>query len=438
MRGSNKKVLDKKKDKIASNNKLPVKAKLILSNILMAIIPIIVVFFTIGNRGTEEGIIKVLLVVGAIMIILAFIVGTYLSVNIFTPVKYIQDKMNIVEKGNLTVRTDFQGSNELGVLSNSFNTMAENMRNLIVEIRVLADIAANDSEELNQIAKQSALASREVIAAVESVSHGATEQANDAERAANVLKDLVHQLNETEQSFTRVADATTKTKKASEEATDIIEELNTTTSETLELSNSIKRDMNDLVSRFQEILSIIDLIDEISSQTNLLALNAAIEAARAGEAGKGFAVVADEVRKLAGQTGDAAKNISNIVNNIYEATTKTDKMIEDGSEIYVKQGEAVRNTEKTFKEIAQDMDVISFEVDGVYSKLSQLNGIQEQAMDAITSIASIAQESAAAIEEVLATGQEQTAAAEHLAQMAYKFQDVIANMKTGMTKFKTE
>lgn len=430
--------IEKQKREVIKSEKVPIKIKLLVSNLIMSLIPIISIIIIIQVKGYNNDILKPIIIVAVVMAILAISSGIALAKNIITPIKYIQEKMSIVEKGNLTARSNFQGTNELGILSDSFNEMTENINKLIKETRNLADTAANDSQELNQIAKQSALASKEVISAVESVSHGATEQANDAERAASVLKDLVDQLSQTEESFNKVADATSKTKKASEDATETIDELNVTTKETLDLSNNIKRDMNDLVSRFNEILSIITLIDEISSQTNLLALNAAIEAARAGEAGKGFAVVADEVRKLAGQTGEAAKNISNIVNSIYEATTKTDKMIEEGSVIFTKQEEAVKNTQGTFKEIATDMDVITEEVSGVYDKLAQLNIIQEQAMDAITSIASIAQESAAAIEEVLATGEEQTAAAEHLAHMAYKFQDVIGNMKSGMFKFKTD
>lgn len=371
-----------------------------------------------------------------ICLVLALVLGVFLAITISKPIDYIKSRMKLVEQGDLTVRSKHVGKHEIGQLSSSFNKMTENMANLIKETSLLSLEVATDSDELKKIASHSALASKEVIQAVESLSQGATEQATDADKAASVIKDLVDQMNQTESSFNEVVTVTMRTKKASSEATKIINELSTTTTQSIELSNNIKHDMASLTSRFKEILGIIDMINAISSQTNLLALNAAIEAARAGDAGKGFAVVADEVRKLASQSSDAAKNISAIVNNIYKATKQTEEMIEAGSVIYERQEVAVKNTQGTFSEIVGDMDNIIKEVDNVYILLSGLEEIQNQATDSVTSIAAIAEESASAIEEVLATGQEQTAAADHLSEMASKLANVIETMNENVNRFK--
>jgi len=371
-----------------------------------------------------------------ICLILALVLGVFLAITISKPIDYIKSRMKLVEQGDLTVRSKHVGKYEIGQLSSSFNKMTENMANLIKETSLLSVEVATDSDELQKIATHSALASKEVIQAVESLSQGATEQATDADKAAHVIKNLVGQMNKTESSFNEVVTVTMRTKKASREATKIIDELSTTTSQSISLSNNIKHDMASLTSRFKEILGIIDMINAISSQTNLLALNAAIEAARAGDAGKGFAVVADEVRKLASQSSDAAKNISRIVNNIYKATQQTEEMIEEGSVIYERQEVAVKNTQGTFNEIVSDMDNIIKEVDNVYILLSGLEEIQNEATDSVTSIAAIAEESASAIEEVLATGQEQTAAADHLQEMASKLSKVIESMNENVNRFK--
>ncbi len=373
---------------------------------------------------------------GSMAAIAALAVGFILAVNISRPIDYIKGKMRQVEQGDLTVRSSMKGKNELAQLSTSFNKMTENMAQLIEETGEISDEVTADAIELQKIAGQSALASKEVIQAVESLTEGATEQANDADKAAGIVKDLVDQMNKTEESFKAVVNVTNRTKKASVEAAGTIDELSNATTESIQLSDNIKTDMAQLTDRFKEILGIIDMINAISSQTNLLALNAAIEAARAGDAGKGFAVVADEVRKLASQSSEAAQSISDIVNNIYKETQKTEVMIENGAIIYERQEKAAKNTEQTFKVIVEDMDNIIQEVDVVYELLSGLDTIQNDATDSITSIAAIAQESASAIEEVLATGEEQTASADHLSEMAESLSKIIDTLSENVKQFK--
>lgn len=373
-----------------------------------------------------------------LVLLLSIIIGFFLARNIAKPIDYMKGRMSDVAKGDLTVRSAYKGNYELGQLSSSFNTMTKNMFTLIKDTDSIVGEVSVDSQELQKIANQSAQSSREVIEAVESLAEGANEQAQDADKAATVVSDLVEQMNKTETSFNSVIETTNRTKQSSTEARDKIDDLNVTTKETIALSNGIKADMADLSSKFKEILGIIDMINAISSQTNLLALNAAIEAARAGDAGKGFAVVADEVRKLATQSSDAAKKISEIVNNIYKATEKTEKMIEEGASIYERQELAVHNTELTFKSIVSDMDEIIHEVSTVYEMISGLDEIQTEATDSITSIAAISEESASAIEEVLATGQEQSAQADHLLRMAENLEVAVEQVSKSVKSFKVK
>lgn len=388
-----------------------------------------------GNINKISGLAIVLVLASGII---ALLVGTFLAFSIVKPIDYIRSKMKLVEDGDLLVRSSLSGKHEMGQLSKSFNQMTENMFNLINESGGIATEVRNDSEELKQIAMQSAVSSKEVVEAVESLSKGAVEQAQDADQTATIIGQLVEQLNHTEKSFNEVIEVTNRTKKASSEAAQIIEELSETTSQSIELSDNIKKDMSALSTQFTEILGIIDIINAISGQTNLLALNAAIEAARAGEAGKGFAVVADEVRKLASQSSEAAKSISDIVNNVYLATKKTEEKIETGTEIYGRQDKAVENTEKTFNIIVSDMDNIARVVEKVHQLLSGLDELQHKATDSVTSIAAIAEESASAIEEILATGQVQTEVAEHLSGMANSLSTVIQTLQENMKHFKTE
>lgn len=380
--------------------------------------------------------IAILLAVGFISV--AVVLGIMIAKGITKPLKVLGNKMKDVAEGDLTVQMNFEGRHEIGRLAGNFNEMTGHMRHLIVETSTVIDEVTKDSDDLNAIATKTALASKEITQAMESISVGATEQAQDADEASLLMGELSDRMSETETHFNMVVEKSNTTKTVSSKAAEIIADLNSTTKDTIELSDHIKMDMQDLVTRFGEILNIVGLIEGIATQTNLLALNAAIEAARAGDAGKGFAVVADEVRKLAEDSRAAAGKIFAIVNNNYEATSKTVKLIEDNAVVYDKQAAAVKETEDSFKEIIEYMDGINEEVSEVYVNLSELSETQKKAIDSITSIASIAEQSAAGIEEIVATEANQSAQADTLAEMVENLNEVANQTKAMIMKFKTQ
>ena len=378
---------------------------------------------------------RLTVILSVIVVITAVAIGIWTALSISGPIDYIRKKLKQVEQGDLTIKSKYGGDYEIGQLSRSFNQMTQNMNNLLLEFGSVVAKVAENSKELNNIASKSASASKDVMEAVESVTSGAAEQAKDAEQTTVIIRELVSQFNDTEKHFSYVLQSSQKTKESSNTAKSTLEILNLTTKDTINLSRDIQRDIKKLVDMTHEISSIIGIISTISEQTNLLALNAAIEAARAGESGKGFGVIAEEVRKLAIQSSDAVKNISTIINRISTEASKTEDIIMNGASIFSRQEEAVRNTDSIFNEIDNNMDTILKEINLAYKVLEGLDKLQAKASDAVTSIASIAEESAAAMEEVLAGGEEQINTANHLVDMSNGLSNIIDVMEKQMNQF---
>ena len=375
------------------------------------------------------------IVITSFFILFAILIGIKIAITITKPIDYIRKKIKQLEKGDLTVQSDYIGVYEIGQLSESFNKMTINMKELIIETRNLITHVSKDTKTFNDISKKSALSSKEVMEAISSISLGAIEQTKDSEVAAKVIDDLITKLAKTSQNFNEVIYETTRSKNATVEAQKIITQLNSSTKDILAVSVYIQKDMKQLVIQFHDIQKIIGMIQDISAQTDLLALNAAIEAARAGEAGRGFAVVADEVRKLSEKSKEAAQSIASIVKGVSQATEKTEKMISNSNTSYKEQSDAVNNTERIFNEISRDMDSIVTEVNNVNYQFSTIDEAQLDASNSISSITSISEETAAAVQEVLASSEEQTEAALQLAQMAGELEATLMIMENKIHRF---
>ena len=378
---------------------------------------------------------KTLLVI-VITLLIGAIVVFFITKSIIKPLKILKEKAITVSKGDLTEQIHVQTNDEIGQLGVAFNEMQESLKGLVHKIDDNAQHTASSAEQLLAGAEQTSAATEQVAVSVQEV-------ANNAEAQTVAIDKNNQSLFEVSKGVDRIAESSLKVSELAYHTTKQAEVGEETVAKTVNQMNSIHdsvMESNEMIKslyeRSKDVSSILDVITGIADQTNLLALNAAIEAARAGEHGKGFAVVADEVRKLAEQSQTSAKEIYGIVQRIQQETkssVETMACVTDD----VQNGVRISNEAiVTFRQIVQKMEEITPHMEEVSAIAQQMSaGVQEVTANS-NEIGIIAQENAAASEEVAASTQEQAASMEEISASAKSLTIMAEDLKDLISKFK--
>ncbi|ADC49235.1 methyl-accepting chemotaxis protein [Alkalihalophilus pseudofirmus OF4] len=378
---------------------------------------------------TTIGVIAMALVVGGVSVY-------FVILSIIKPIRKLTDSAVTVSKGDLTEEITIHSNDEIGQLASAFKGMQMSLKELINEVDSKTDLVAASAEELTASSEETSAATSQVASSIQTVASSAESQTNGIEKNSQSIEELTVGVGRIAESSMSVAELTQQATLQAEEGNEAIQN-------TIKQMNSIEASVTEsntmirsLFTRSKEITSILDVITGIAEQTNLLALNAAIEAARAGEHGKGFAVVAGEVRKLAEQSQDSAKQIFELIQGIQK---DTESSVEVMSKVThnVKDGMTIsHDAMEKFAEILSSMRSITPQMQEVSATAEQMSaGIQE--VNATTSeLAGIANNNAATSEEVAATTEEQLAAMEEVASSAKSLSEMAEELKMLLSKFK--
>ncbi len=288
--------------------------------------------------------------------------------------------------GDLSVGIKAENDDEVGKLFTGFNKSVQNIRDLIKKVHESVEATTNSSNEISS--------STEQLAA------GSQEQSSQTSEVAVSVEEMTRTILE---STKNSATASENAKKAGEFAAEggkAVENTIEGMKKIAEVVDHASETIKQLGSSSQKIGDILEVIDDIADQTNLLALNAAIEAARAGEQGRGFAVVADEVRKLAERTTKATKEIAAMIKEIQIDTEKAVHSINKGTEEVEKGKQLAFNAGESLKEIIKSSLKVLDEVNQIASTSEEQSAAAEQISKNIEAISNVTHESAAGIQQV--------------------------------------
>ncbi len=380
---------------------------------------------------------RTILIISLVAIIVGLGVALVVSFLISRPVKTVSHSLNQLAQGNLTI-PDIRVKNkdEIGILANSLNELLHHMKELIGKVVDSAAKVAASSEQLLTSNEQNARASEQIAQSVQQTASGAEQQLNLFEEVSSSVEEMASGIQQIAESSERMQhsaeNATHLSSNGAKSVETVVDHMRDITVSFEQTSKIVAM----LGSRSSEITGIAALITDIAEQTNLLALNAAIEAARAGEHGKGFAVVADEVRKLAVQSKQSADQIARTIRLVQEETDQAIAAVHAGNQLVDKGLHSTKEADLAFRDISGSIEEVSSKVQEVSSAVEELTAQSHLIVETISQVKAIAeqgllanQDSSAATQEQVATTEEVTASAQGLTQLANELQTAVSQFK---------
>ena len=372
-----------------------------------------------------------------VVLILAAIVIAGFARRIAKPIQTLDAAATKIAAGDLSLTSlGIRSNDEIGRLAKSFEQMVQNIRALIKQISSQAEHLAASSEELTASADQSSQATNQVAISIQEVASGAAEQMHAANDSAAVVTQLSAGIQQIAANASSVAGQTEAASDKAVKGGAAVDKAVNQMSQIEQTVNTSAQVVAKLGERSKEIGQIVETISGIAGQTNLLALNAAIEAARAGEQGRGFAVVADEVRKLAEQSEAAAKKISGLISEIQGDTDKAVSAMQQGTQEVKTGAEVVNAAGASFLEIADLVTEVSDQVKQISTAIHEMAGGSQKIVESVHKINDLSKKSAGEAQSVSAATEEQLASMEEIATSSRALATLAQELQAAVGKFR--
>ncbi|WP_196214091.1 methyl-accepting chemotaxis protein [Methanolobus vulcani] len=338
----------------------------------------------------------VILLVGAMLVAVA--AGVYISNNITSSVGKMLDATKKIADGDLTITLDDESTDELGQLSEAINSMGGRLRSLVGQIQTASYTMTRQLQGNSSEMETMAAASEQIFESISLIVKGTNNQSSRTEEVSHAMSDMTGTIQEIATNAQQAAVDANNANNLAEEIGSTSRELSAMMQRIEQAVGNSANVISDLDEKSMRIGEIVSLITNIADQTNLLALNAAIEAARAGEHGRGFAVVADEVRKLAEDSGSAAQQIADLIHEIQEGTEHAVSSMKNGTDEVATGVASIEQTSGAIGDIVSSIAGVTIMIQDIAAAAEEQSASIEEITSAIEEVADISNQSAAGSE----------------------------------------
>ncbi|MGG4211589.1 methyl-accepting chemotaxis protein [Paenibacillus sp. FSL L8-0638] len=369
-------------------------------------------------------------------LIASSLLGYLIIRSIHHPIRYLRGRVREIAEGNLAVDIRTFSQDELGELTADFNIMVSRMKELISTVSQSIGHVNTSAHELTFIAEQTTATGEEMTSGINEIAVGASEQASLTEatsRETMALSDTIEKVNVRNKKMTSLSSEAEIVLRG---GMDKVKKLQDHNLQTTEANQLVVQHIEGLAEQMLTISTIVQTINEVSEQTKLLALNASIEAARAGDSGKGFAVVATEIRKLSTMTYESTERINTTIARLKADVSQTLQVMNQTEVVISEQSLIVQESGTVFESIMDMLKEIISSIQEMDGDIGQMNVSREQVISSIIKISDVARDAASATEEISSASNDQSQAYSHLHSAAGQLKQSSQQVSEMISRFR--
>ncbi|MGQ3734400.1 methyl-accepting chemotaxis protein [Bacillus sp. FDAARGOS_1420] len=387
------------------------------------------------NINSVKNTIITFVIISFVGIIIIIFIGFIIKNVIKKPIVLLQKDMERVSAGDLTIRTSYKSENELGRIVQSFNSMLDNLQQLVGQVKVTAKEVIISTENMLQETKTAAHISNEVVRTTSEVNKEIEGQVTSIQESSTSMEEIATGVQTVAESSAMVAEVAVATIDQANSGSEVIKQSIRQMNSVNEVVEETSKVIDRLVTRTQQIEEALDIITNIAEQTNLLALNAAIEAARAGENGKGFAVVAAEVRGLAEKSKTSVNDINNLIRFIHQDTQDTVHVMKKGQQQASGGKEAAHKAELAFSSIMQDINRITSQIQEVSAATEEMSAGTEEVNASLSIVSETATQVAQETNRTVQSIQAQATLIQEITTKSNEMKKKVENLEMLISQF---